>query len=73
MGDLVSNTVQIKKLDFILQMTVHQQLSILLANLNIDVIQRDVFYFNVISRNLVPNLLKTTQQMVVTNWETEES
>lgn len=72
MGDFISKTVQIKKLDFILQMTIHQQHSILLANLNID-IQRDVFDFNVISHNFVPKLLKTSRQMVMTNWGTEGS
>lgn len=38
-GDLVSRkspTVQIKKLNFMLQMIIDQQLSILLANLNTD-------------------------------------
>lgn len=62
LGDLISKTVQIKKLDFIVQMRIDQQLSILLANLNSDVIQQVVFYFNVISWHPVPRLLKTTQQ-----------
>lgn len=48
MGGLVSKTVQIKKLDFILRMILDQQLSISLANLNTDVSQGVVFYFNVI-------------------------
>lgn len=67
MGDLESKTVQIKKLDFILQVTVHQKLSILLDNFNTDRIQRDVWDFNVISCNPFPKLLRITQQTVVTN------